>query len=122
MPNELREDAASLLKAHLREDLRAAMQTGSSLTIKAVRGLLAAVDNAQAVPVGGAHIRYTVLPFGHNLSEVPRRILTKGDIEILIEKEINDRNDTAATLECCGRPEAASTLRAEAKIVARYGQ
>lgn len=114
-------DASLAMKKRIRTDLQSAMQARSISEVRVLRSLLTAIDNAQAVRVGGAHIRYRVPPFGDRSTEVPRVPLTAEDLRKIIESELELRHSAAAELECCGKSDAASEARTEAAVLARYG-
>jgi uncharacterized protein YqeY len=113
-------DAAETLKARLRADLKQAMRARASLEVGVVRALIAALDNAQAVPIGDAHQRYVVHAFGDGATEVPRLVLDAARVEGLLGDELAGRLQAADQIEGLGRAERAAELRAEAAIVARY--
>jgi uncharacterized protein YqeY len=114
-------DASLAMKERIRTDLRSAMLAGSSLEVGVLRALLTAIDNAQAVPVGDAHVRYQAQPFGTGSAEVPRARLNEDDVRMIIENEMRVRYSAAAELERCGKSEAAFEARTEASLIARYG-
>jgi uncharacterized protein YqeY len=113
-------DPTELLKARLRAGLKQAMLGKQAADIKAIRGLLAAIDNAQAVeavertPQTGQH------RFGDGSAEVARRELTEGDLRSLIEQEYEARNRAADDMDRLGRPQDVEDLRDEQAVIARY--
>ncbi len=113
-------DAAEAAKLRLRADLRLAMRARDALETAVLRAVIAALDNAQAVPAGDAHQTYVERPFGDASAEVPRLILGTKAVEALLEAEAADRLEAADQCERLARPERATQLRAEAAIVARY--
>lgn len=113
-------DASTSTKDLLRKDLRVALRAREALTVSTLRSLIAAIDNAQAVPVADAHQRYIVRPFSDGSAEATRRALSETDVRRILEEELAVRARSATECECHGRLEAASRLRAEAAIVARY--
>ena len=115
-------DGASSAKARLRADLKLAMQARASLRIRALRILIAALDNAEAVPSDGRHERYVVHAFGDRSAEVPRRLLTQREVEALFEREAAARRADAADLAALGKLTQASELRAEASLIDVYVQ
>ena len=113
-------DAVEALKIRFRADLKLAMRARSALEIGALRALIAALDNAQAVPVGDAHKRYVVHAFGDAAVEVPRLVLDAGEVQRLLQAEVASRRAAADQFDQLDRPERAAELRAEAAVVARY--
>ena len=113
-------NAALSIKKRIQADLRSAMQARSTLTIRARRALLAAIDNAQVVPVGYARVRYRVRQFGDGSAEVPRLPLGEDDIQKVVENELRLCYSAADELERRGKFQAASQTREEAAVIARY--
>jgi uncharacterized protein YqeY len=111
---------ADALKKRLRADLAAAMREKRGVATAALRALLAAIDNAEAVPVPEGAQRYVSHAFGGGSNEVPRRNLSHTDLEAVIARELAERRDAAAELERLAQHGRAQTLRAEAEIVAGY--
>ncbi len=111
---------AAAMKARLRTDLKAAMQARRQLEIDVLRGLIAALDNAEAVPVGDAHEKYQARMFGDPGAEAPRRELSDFDVRAVLEREAATRLDAAQEVEDLGQGDWALKLREEAAIVARY--
>lgn len=109
-------------QSQLRRDLRLALTARRAEEASLLRCLLAAIDNAQAVPVGDLHERakYAAPRFGDGTAEAPRRELSAAEIERLLLDERQERIDAAEQCERVGRSDRATALRAEAAIVARY--
>jgi uncharacterized protein YqeY len=109
-------------QSQLRRDLRLAMTARRADEASLLRCLLAAIDNAQAVPVGDLHERnkYAAPRFGDGTAEAPRLELSAGEIDRLLLRERQDRIDAADQCEQVGRSDRATALRAEAEIVKRY--
>lgn len=110
----------------LRAGLAPAMRARDKVATTAIRSALAAIDNAEAVPVqapaptttgdgpiAGARI-------GLGAGEADRRELTEHDIAHLLESEISDRLGAAAELEQAGRPDHGERLRAEAAVLQSF--
>jgi len=110
-------DAAQALRQRLRADIKAAMQARDGTGTRLLRALLAAIDNAQAVPA-----EPPALPnrFGQGTSEVPRRALTEATLHAVLAAEIAERERAADEIARHGRPDDAARLRAEAAVVRRY--
>jgi len=119
-PAEPTHDAAAALTARLRDDLKAAMKARNALDIAVLRVMIAALDNAQAVPLPEGRQRYVVREFGDGSAEAPRLRLAEEDIRRLLSQEVRDREDAATQFEDLGRADRAASLRAEAAIVSRY--
>lgn len=104
----------------LKADLRTAMRERNAAEVTTLRGLISAIDNAQAVPVGDKHDTYVFHAFGDSAVEVPRRGLSQDDIRQLVEAEIRARNDAEADYRRLGRDDKAQELTDEAQILSRY--
>jgi uncharacterized protein YqeY len=115
------------VRDRLRSALRDAMRARDAVALSAVRSALAAIDNAEAVDVATlvravpavmhASVAGTVVGVG--AAELPRRVLTTGDLDALVRREVDDRSRVAAELEAAGRPDRAERLRAEAVVLVR---
>jgi len=113
-------DAAEGLKARLRADLLAAMRAKATVEVAVLRALVAALDNAQAVPLAPGHQRYVEYRFGDRSAEVPRLAVSGVEVADLLDRERRDRLAAAAEFAALGQSERAARLSAEADIVARY--
>lgn len=109
-------DAATAMKALIRAELLTAMRAKETLKVAALRTVLAALDNAESVPVGHQHQhqRYESHRFGDPRTEVPRRILTADQVQALVQAEITKRLDAADQLDLLGQAPQADRLREEA--------
>lgn len=113
-------DIAEQLKGKLRADLLVAMRARDDAATATLRQLLAALDDAQAVPVETARSRYEVRRFGGPGVEVPRVALDAAAIIRLLAREAAVREDAAMQLDRHGRPDAAATMRAAAALIRSY--
>jgi uncharacterized protein YqeY len=108
--------SAIALKQRLRADLKTAMQARAGDEVRLLRTLIAAVDNAEAVPGEHKNIQRA---FGEPGGEVARRELGGEDLAALLDREIAERLAAAAGYDA-GQPDAAARLRAEAALIAGY--
>jgi uncharacterized protein YqeY len=108
---------ASQLKQRLRADLKAAMQARATAEVRLLRTLIAAVDNAEAMPIEDFEewIRRR-----EAVGEVSRRDLDAAGLDAVLAAETESRLAAAGDYERNGRPEDAARLRAEADLIARY--
>jgi uncharacterized protein YqeY len=113
-------DAAEALKTRLRTDLESAMQARATSDVAVLRAMIAALDNAQAVPAGDRHVRHVAHAFGDPGVEVQRLSLGAGTVRALLEREAESRREAAGQFEGLGRTDKAAELRAQAMIVRRY--
>ena len=113
----------------LRSDLLRAMRARDRVAVAALRSALAALENAEAVPLpdtsppsdgspddGGGPFAGSRL--GAGAAEVDRRLLGAAEEEALVRAQVAERRDAAAELERLGRAERAERLRAEAAVLA----
>jgi len=108
------------MQIRMRDDLRTAMRAKSASEVAVLRVCLAAIDNAQAIPVGDKHQTYEVKAFGDRSVEVPRLPLDAAAVLAVLSREIEDRLSAAAQFEQHGSPDRGATLRADAAIIGRY--
>jgi hypothetical protein len=111
---------AEHLQARIRADLKLAMVERRPVEVRALRSLLGAIDDAQAVPVGNHHDKYVVRAFGDAGIEVPRLNLSTDALEALLRQEQVQRAQLAAQMSALGQDDRALTLKEEAVICARY--
>jgi uncharacterized protein YqeY len=103
-------DAVEPLRARLSADLLVAMKARDKSTIDTLRCLLAAVDNAGA---------QDPKVFGSSV-EVPRKPLTRGELQALMQAEVTSRSAAVIEYERRGRHQETARLRAELVIISRY--
>jgi uncharacterized protein YqeY len=114
--------SATALKKRLRADLKAALQARASNEIRVLRTLIAALDNAEAVPTDALQISALPRAFGDGSGEIARRELGGHAVAALLAEEVASRLAAAADYERHGREDVAERLRAEAALVARYAR
>jgi uncharacterized protein YqeY len=110
-------DPAMAMKAHIRAELVTAMRAKQSLKVAALRTVLAALDNAESVPIGTQHQPYQSHAFGDPRTEVPRRILTADEVQALVMAEITKRREAADQMDQLGQSPQAEQLRDEALVL-----
>lgn len=107
------------MKSRLRADLIAAMKLGRKREATALRQLIAAIDNAEAVP-----LRANETPVRHEFlsgtAEVERLFLGKDQVRAILLREIEDRAEAAAEFERLGLAERAEVLKLEMLVARRY--
>jgi uncharacterized protein YqeY len=109
--------SATDLKERLRADLKTAMRERKPGEVAVIRTLIAAIDNAEAVPIDGLEER---LRQREAIGEVARRELDAAALDAVLAKEIESRLAAAEDYERHGRNDDAARLRQEAELVARY--
>jgi uncharacterized protein len=108
-------DRAESLRRHLKGDLLLAMKAKDAVAVSALRSVLAAMDNASAVPIDTVAVRV----FGRN-GDVPRKDLSDTDCQSIISAEVSARALAADEYSRLGRDDVAAHLRAEQAVIERY--
>jgi uncharacterized protein YqeY len=117
--------SASALKERLRGDLKAAMQAKATGEVLLLRTLIAALDNAEAVP----HTQprdpadpraFGMRKFGDPSGEVARREIDAASVDALLADEADARLAAAADYDRHGQSAEAARLRREVDVIARY--
>jgi uncharacterized protein len=114
------------MRTRLRDGLTAALKARDRVAVGALRSALAAIDNAEAVPVerppagvaGNEHVAGAAT--GPGAAEAERRHLTAADLRSIVENEVRERSAAAQEYERNGRGDLAGRLRAEAEVLGRY--
>ena len=113
------------MRSSLREDLTAAIKAKDRIAVTALRSVLAAIENAGAVPAD--HPSSSVTGNEHfagaaslGETEAVRRELTEAELRTIVEQEVHERTVAAQEFEQFGRDEHALRLRAEAEVLRRY--
>ena len=114
------EDAGARMKARLRADLIPAMKGGRMREVALLRDLMAAIDNAEAVPVREERTSVVRHAFASGSAEVERRALSADQVRDLLLREIEAREQAAAELARVGQVERADGLRADVLAAKRY--
>ena len=110
--------SAAAFKERLRADLKAAMQARAADEVRVLRTLIAALDNAEAVP--SAQKAYVPRAFGDPSGEVARQVLDGDAVDLVLKAEVDSRLAAAADYDTHEQREQASRLRDEAALIARY--
>lgn len=110
--NPNKTDAAEAVRKRLQSDLRSAIKARAAREVAVLRQLIAAIDNAGAIP----------LPPKTELiqSEVERRCLGSNDIQCLLQREFDIRRHAAHQFSTLGRRVEAEKAKFEMDVVARY--
>jgi|SRR5215472_7750805 len=112
------------VRSRLRLWLASALKERDPVATAALRSVLAAIDNAEAVdlppaarPMGGP-IAAAVVGLGRG--DVPRRQLTAADVAQIVQAEIEERENAALQYDAAGRADRAVRLRAEAAVIRQH--
>jgi uncharacterized protein YqeY len=112
--------SAGAFKEKLRADLKQAMRARNAGEVAALRSMIGALDNAEAVPIAGGRDRMVQRAFGDPEGEVPRRELDEEEIAALLDAEIAARQRAIEEYVQGGRSEEAARLTEEARLIAAY--
>ena len=96
-------------------DLPDALKWRDTETVSVLRTTLAAIGNAEAVPLATTRSWPVVGP-----TEVPRRQLTEDEVAQLVRGEMEEREAAAEVYRTAGRPEMAERLDAGSRLLAGY--
>lgn len=122
-------DPAEAMQTRLRADLRVAMKARETLEISLLRGLIAAIDNAQSAGIQAgpaasatpaASSEWVAAGGAFGSGEVARKVLSEADLAALLAVEADTRELTAVEMDRVGRADLAAVARAEGAILARY--
>ncbi len=106
----------SPIRVELRNRLTAAMRARDRQTAGTIRSVLAALENAEALPVTqhgtmaatSEHIAGAAAGLG--AAEAPRRTLSADDERALVEREVAELRSASATFATAGQQQRASEL------------
>lgn len=113
-------DHTTAIENRARTWLREAVRSHDTVTVSALRSLIGAIGNAEAVPV--ADPAQTASPSEHiaggtvgvGTSEAQRRTLSEEDVAALVEAEIRERQ---SAMEAYGSSEKSHRLAAEIVVL-----
>jgi uncharacterized protein YqeY len=108
------------LREQMKADLTQAMKARQSATVATLRSVLAAIDNAEAIPVSES--AFPVEPVPGQRHEAPRKILSVEDIHQIVQKEIDERCRASAKYATLGLQAEAARLQTAAALLATYLQ
>lgn len=106
------------LREQMKTDLTRAMKARQSASVATLRSVLAAIDNAEAVPVSEPTM--PVEPILGKSNEAPRKVLSADDIRQIIQNEVDERRDASAKYARLGLQSEAERLQAAATLLASY--
>ncbi|MGV0046103.1 hypothetical protein ACRU43_22590 [Mycobacterium colombiense] len=109
----------------LRRDLRAALKSRQPETISALRTMIAAVDNAEAIQPDTDSARPADGVIAHSSpgvgsTEAPRRVLHMTDIQAIVVNLLAEYDTQAEHYHYVHQSEAAERLRRQASILLAY--
>jgi uncharacterized protein YqeY len=110
------------IQQRLRTALLAAMKAKDTVATSALRSVIAAIGNAEAVSprtvspaTGDAHVAGSVAGLG--AAEAERRALTTADVATIVTAEAAERRMAAAQYEAAGNGDRSARLRHEAEVI-----
>ncbi len=112
------------LRDRLRAGLRDAMRARDKPVVAAIRSALAAIDNAEAVPLDPSDDRHRAgaveaSAVGVGAAEAERRVLTEGEVVAVVELEVRERMQAVAAVGEHS-PERADAIRAEVAALTAF--
>ncbi len=124
LKNKHAKNGMETIKKRLSTDLRKAMKDRDDLQVKAVRSLMSAIDNAEAVsveqpknmPMAGGIAGATG---GLGSTEVPRKELSREEIQQIIRREIEEIAKAIELIDNRSQPKT-EQLTEQMKILEKY--
>lgn len=110
------------LRVRMRQALPEAMRARDKAAVSALRAALAALDNAEAVPLDEAATRGRALeesPVGVGVTEAARRELSEREAADIVRAEVAEREEAAAQLTDPAHADRVARLHAEAVALLR---
>jgi hypothetical protein len=110
------------IQARLRLALRAALKSKNTVAASALRSVLAAISNAEAVSphpgtATGASQHVAGGAAGLGSAEAERKILSRQETAQVVEDEISERQAAIRQYEAAGHSERADRLRHEIQVI-----
>src|SRR5262249_43622625 len=109
------------LRPRLRDALTAAMKARDVTAVRALRSVLAAIDNAEAADSSAAPRQEPGVIAGGvaglGAGEFARRTVTEQDVRDILATAIEEREDAAVQYDALQRPDEAQRLRDEAVVL-----
>lgn len=111
------------LRVRMRAALPEAMRARDKTAVSALRGALAALENAEAPPVDDAARRAKALeeaPVGAGVTDAARLELSEDGEADIVRAEVAERLEAAGQLTAPAHSDRAARLRAEAAVLQRF--
>lgn len=106
------------VRAQMKADLTQALKARQHATVATLRSVLAAIDNAEAVPVDESTL--SVEPVRGKGNDVPRKVLSVDDIRQIVQKEMDERRAASVKYAHLGLQAEAERLQTAAALIATY--
>ena len=108
-------------KLLLRSVLREALRTKNTSSLSVIRETLAAIDNAEAADIRHAPPAQSKVIAGAvdgiGAGDIARRELRPDEVRALVEREMQERRDSAASYASLGRQGEAAVLERQAEVL-----
>ncbi len=105
------------LRQVLQAELITAMKSQDRVTMMAIRSVLSAIANKEAVPAPAvSSIDGPVKGY----ADVPRRELTPAEVRLVVMDEVDERRNSADYLTTAGKHDEAAALFEQVKILERF--
>ena len=114
-PTQTTATAPQLIRERMKADLTSALKARQTATATTLRTLLAAIDNAEAVPLSAAPA-----PVNGRSPDVPRKLLGAADIQAILSQEAAECRRALGDYQRLGQPEAADAMRAALTLIEAY--
>lgn len=108
------------LREQMKADLTQAMKARQSATVATLRSVLAAIDNAEAIPV--SEPAFPAEPVLGQQHEAPRKLLSAEEIREIVRKEMEERRAACVKYANLGLQAEAERLQNAAILLAGYLQ
>ena len=120
-------DAAQAFRAALRHGLVTALKARDTDALAALRTTIAAIDNAEAVPVPvpdtsrpATSVHIAGSRSGPGSAEAARRQLSASELRDILRAQITEHTREADRYDALGRADAAERLRRQARTLTAY--
>jgi uncharacterized protein len=105
------------LRQVLQAELITAMKKEDRTAMMAIRSVLSAIANKEAVPAPGiSSIDEPLKGYG----DVARRELTPAEVRLVVMDEVDERRNSADYLQTAGKHEEAEALKSQVAILERF--
>lgn len=105
------------LRQVLQAELITAMKNQDMPTMMALRSVLSAIANKEAVPVPKTS---SIDEPVQGYADVPRRELTPAEVRLVVMDEVDERRNSADYLVTAGKHEEAAALQNQIQILERF--
>ena len=104
------------IRGALRAELKRRMAAHDRPAVQVLRIAVAAIENAEAQPIGTA-TQTEVLLGAASAADVPRRVVTDDEARRLVAAELAELEEAAVAYRALGRAEAAADADAQAAVL-----